>query len=556
MRSTRSRVSDRRPGHSAGTSSRTSSSASIGAMRRAAGTRPTTALGSGWRWRDGSRACTAATSSWFTPRQRARPSGRASPARAGVDSHRRRRGITTSIVFTVQTCACCCCGEQASVGRVVSLSIVSVAAHTRTDLTVPGPEGFQAFRAFFFFHANLRPQQGAGNDSSEDQTTDGSDDPGGAISTDGGHCKTQPATTLAGRWDAVVIVNGVEVPFPFRDCRRRRRAERARSSTASAASHRPRLPTEDGSHLRSDSSIMPRPCGRPSTQDSLTGEYRRARGEPSALPRSPGVSLGRAALLGRAIHRRHVGGAGGRATRVRWPGASSPSRRANQVDATILRVDGDTGTGSGTFRDGRFVLETLLRRPALTARGDRRMPTGRCPSRQNGQTGADRSACHRIGGRGNRHSDRPGTAHPHEGRVGTVPSLAFPISRVASLEPVGSRSFRGKVVLVNISGSWCPNCHDEAPFLSALYRELPREGIGDRHALLRGSGSNGPLMRLRAFIATYGLDYTVLLPGEPDQLNEKVPQAENLNAFPTTFILGRDGRVPGGARRLPEPRQR
>ncbi len=50
-------------------------------------------------------------------------------------------------------------------------------------------------------------------------------------------------------------------------------------------------------------------------------------------------------------------------------------------------------------------------------------------------------------------------------------------------------------------------------------------------------------VRLRAFNSTYGLEHTVLVPGEPDQLNEKVPQAENLNAFPTTFILGRDGRV-------------
>jgi thiol-disulfide isomerase/thioredoxin len=25
--------------------------------------------------------------------------------------------------------------------------------------------------------------------------------------------------------------------------------------------------------------------------------------------------------------------------------------------------------------------------------------------------------------------------------------------------------FQGKVVLVNVTGSWCPNCHDEAPFL-------------------------------------------------------------------------------------------
>ena len=31
-------------------------------------------------------------------------------------------------------------------------------------------------------------------------------------------------------------------------------------------------------------------------------------------------------------------------------------QKGSQVDATILRVDGDTGTLSGAFRDGRFVL--------------------------------------------------------------------------------------------------------------------------------------------------------------------------------------------------------
>ena len=59
--------------------------------------------------------------------------------------------------------------------------------------------------------------------------------------------------------------------------------------------------------------------------------------------------------------------------------------------------------------------------------------------------------------------------------------------------------------------------------------------------------------RLKAFIATYGLEYTVLLPGEPDELNAKVPQAENLNAFPTTFILGRDGRVRAVHAGFPSP---
>jgi len=35
----------------------------------------------------------------------------------------------------------------------------------------------------------------------------------------------------------------------------------------------------------------------------------------------------------------------------------------------------------------------------------------------------------------------------------------------------------------------------------------------------------------------------VLLPGEPKELNDKVPQGVNLSSFPTTFFLGRDGRV-------------
>jgi thiol-disulfide isomerase/thioredoxin len=37
--------------------------------------------------------------------------------------------------------------------------------------------------------------------------------------------------------------------------------------------------------------------------------------------------------------------------------------------------------------------------------------------------------------------------------------------------------FRGKVVLINITGSWCPNCHDEAPFFAELYRKYHDRGL-------------------------------------------------------------------------------
>ena len=37
--------------------------------------------------------------------------------------------------------------------------------------------------------------------------------------------------------------------------------------------------------------------------------------------------------------------------------------------------------------------------------------------------------------------------------------------------------FRGKVVIVSIGGSWCPNCHDEAPFLVELYKKYRSQGL-------------------------------------------------------------------------------
>jgi thiol-disulfide isomerase/thioredoxin len=105
--------------------------------------------------------------------------------------------------------------------------------------------------------------------------------------------------------------------------------------------------------------------------------------------------------------------------------------------------------------------------------------------------------------------------------------------------------FRGKVVIISITGSWCPNCHDEAPFLAELYRTYHQKGLEIVAFAFEEADQLKNPMRLRAFIKQYHIDYTVLLAGEPGQLNEKVPQAANLNSFPTSFFVGRDGLVKG-----------
>jgi thiol-disulfide isomerase/thioredoxin len=107
----------------------------------------------------------------------------------------------------------------------------------------------------------------------------------------------------------------------------------------------------------------------------------------------------------------------------------------------------------------------------------------------------------------------------------------------------GDARFRGKVVIVAIGGSWCPNCHDETPFLVELYKKYRKQGLEIVELSFEEEAQIKNPVRLRAFNKRYGVDYTVLIPGEPKDLNEKMPQGVNLNSFPTTFFLGRDGRV-------------
>jgi thiol-disulfide isomerase/thioredoxin len=103
--------------------------------------------------------------------------------------------------------------------------------------------------------------------------------------------------------------------------------------------------------------------------------------------------------------------------------------------------------------------------------------------------------------------------------------------------------FRGKVVLVNITGSWCPNCHDEAPFLAELYSKYHAQGLEIVALDFEEPEQITNLTRLHAFIQRYKLDYTLLIAGIPDELNQKLPGVANLNAWPTTFFLNRHGLV-------------
>ena len=211
-----------------------------------------------------------------------------------------------------------------------------------------------------------------------------------------------------------------------------------------------------------------------------------------------------------------------------------------EASAVILRIDGDTGTLTGGYRDGTFVLSHFSgARPLrleLTPKAD-----GSLSVIQNREAPLTAIRADQALARGLPQPSDPSrftsVKDPTEPLRFNFPDLEGHM--VANTDP----RFQGKVVIVSIGGSWCPNCHDETPFLVDLYKKYKARGLEIVSLSFEEEAQLKNPVRLRAFNKRYGVEYTVLLPGEPKELNDKLPQAVNLNSFPTTFFLGRDGRV-------------
>ncbi|MGA3187299.1 MAG: TlpA disulfide reductase family protein [Bryobacteraceae bacterium] len=211
-----------------------------------------------------------------------------------------------------------------------------------------------------------------------------------------------------------------------------------------------------------------------------------------------------------------------------------------EVTAAILRIDGDTGALQGTYKDGKFVLSHFSgARPALFE--VKLLPDGTLDILQNGKTKfiATRSA------------EAKGLPEPSDpSKFTTVKDPTKPFTFAfndLNGKPVTSDDprFQGKVVLINITGSWCPNCHDEAPFLAALYKKYHSQGLEIVALSFEEADQLKDPTRLKAFIRKYGIEYTVLVGGQPADAKDKLTQAANWVSWPTTFFVGRDGLVRG-----------
>jgi peroxiredoxin len=231
-----------------------------------------------------------------------------------------------------------------------------------------------------------------------------------------------------------------------------------------------------------------------------------------------------------------------------WQLRVEPAGKSANVHAVIQRIDGDTGSLYGSWNGKEYTVSHFTAAgPALyslTPQADGTLVVSNLLAAE-----AQKAQQRDLVARRPADARKQNLAAPTESTQQTTvkdPSARFAFSFPDLAGKVVSNTdpqFDGKVVIVAVGGSWCPNCHDEAPFLESLYKQFHSRGLEIVDLSFEEADQLQDPTRLRAFIARYGLTYTVLVAGTPDQLAEKIPQGEHLNCWPTSFILGRDGRV-------------
>ncbi len=237
-------------------------------------------------------------------------------------------------------------------------------------------------------------------------------------------------------------------------------------------------------------------------------------------------------------------------------------QRGAEVAASILRVDGDTGAYSGTFKDGKWVLshfdgsrpgvievsqakDGTLEILQISARPQPAAVQDDASNRGN-QTAGSRLVAYRADVAQAKGLPQPEDYDTHTRVRNPDEKFAFSFPDVnGKLISNEDSRFKGKVVLAIVTGTWCPNCHDEAQYLVQLDKKYRDKGLAIVALDFEEPEQQKSLERQRAFVKKYGVQYTYLIAGAPSDIGEKLPQLVNLNTWPATIFVGRDGIVKG-----------
>ncbi|MEP2667715.1 MAG: TlpA disulfide reductase family protein [Cyclobacteriaceae bacterium] len=106
--------------------------------------------------------------------------------------------------------------------------------------------------------------------------------------------------------------------------------------------------------------------------------------------------------------------------------------------------------------------------------------------------------------------------------------------------------FKDKVVILQIFGTWCPNCMDETKFLSQWYPKNKDRGVEILGLAYEAKDDfDYASSRVRKMKEKLAVPYDFVIAGTKDkeEAAKTLPMLNHVLSFPTTIFIGKDGTV-------------
>ena len=123
--------------------------------------------------------------------------------------------------------------------------------------------------------------------------------------------------------------------------------------------------------------------------------------------------------------------------------------------------------------------------------------------------------------------------------------FSFPDVNGNKVSPSDER-YRNKVLILQLFGTWCPNCMDETKFLSRWYKKNNDRGVEILGlAYEQKDDFQYASSRIKKMKEKLAVDYDFVIAGTSDKVkaSETLPALNRVFAFPTTIFIGKDGKV-------------
>ena len=113
-------------------------------------------------------------------------------------------------------------------------------------------------------------------------------------------------------------------------------------------------------------------------------------------------------------------------------------------------------------------------------------------------------------------------------------------------KPVSLSDYKGKVVVIQIMGSWCPNCMDETAWMTEVYNKYHAQGLEViALAYERSTDTAKANPNIRRVRDHFHSQYTFLNTGKTgrDAASASLPFLNGIMSFPTTIYIDKTGKV-------------